>query len=106
MNAPADVVGNGIGHEYLFRLYVTGNSPRSTLAIQNATRLLKEFLPEKFDLEIIDIYRDPDAAVGAQIIAIPTLVKIRPGTTRRVIGDLSDADKVISALMLITSAID
>jgi circadian clock protein KaiB len=83
---------------YLFRLYVTGNSPRSTLAIKNAKRLLDQFLEGQFDLEIIDIYLQPETAVSAQIVAVPTLVKVSPGSVRRVIGDLSDPARVVAAL--------
>jgi circadian clock protein KaiB len=88
------------GRKFVFRLYVTGNSQRSTLAIENAMRIFERTLAGNFTLEIVDIYLQPDAAVIAQIVAIPTLVKVLPGATRRVIGDLSDSGKVLAALEL------
>jgi circadian clock protein KaiB len=98
MSSSAPVENGQSSRKFVFRLYVTGNSPRSTLAIQNATRLLKRSLAGDFDLEIIDIYLHPDAAVLAQIVAVPTLIKVLPGSARRVIGDLSDTGRVLAAL--------
>jgi circadian clock protein KaiB len=82
----------------VLRLYVTGNTLRSTRAVDNARRLLETHAAGRFELEVIDIYLHPEAAVAAQIIAAPTLVKLRPGPLRRVIGDLSDSNKVLAAL--------
>jgi circadian clock protein KaiB len=82
----------------VLRLYVTGNTTRSTRAVDNARRLLETHAAGRFELEVIDIYLHPEAAIAAQIIAAPTLVKLRPGPSRRVIGDLSDSNKVLAAL--------
>jgi len=82
----------------VLRLYVTGNTMRSTRAVDNARRLLETYAAGRFELEVIDIYLHPEAAIAAQIIAAPTLVKLRPGPSRRVIGDLSDANKVLALL--------
>jgi len=82
----------------VLRLYVTGNTTRSTRAVDNARRLLETHASGRFELEVIDIYLHPEAAIAAQIIAAPTLVKLRPGPSRRVIGDLSDSNKVLAAL--------
>lgn len=87
----------------VLRLYVTGNTLRSTRAVDNARRLLESHAPGRFELEVIDIYLHPEAAIAAQIIAAPTLVKLRPGPLRRVIGDLSDSAKVLAALGVIVS---
>ena len=87
----------------LLRLYVTGNTLRSTRAVDNARRLLETHAAGRFELEVIDIYLHPEAAVAAQIIAAPTLVKLRPGPLRRVIGDLSDSNKVLAALGVMVS---
>ena len=87
----------------VLRLYVTGNTLRSTRAVDNARRLLETHAAGRFELEVIDIYLHPEAAVAAQIIAAPTLVKLRPGPLRRVIGDLSDSAKVLAALGVIVS---
>jgi circadian clock protein KaiB len=84
----------------VLRLYVTGNTHRSTRAVENARRLLQMYAAGRFELEVIDIYLHPEAAIAAQIIAAPTLVKTHPGPLRRVIGDLSDSSKVLAALGL------
>jgi len=87
----------------VLRLYVTGNTLRSTRAVDNARRLLETHATGRFELEVIDIYLHPEAAIAAQIIAAPTLVKLRPGPLRRVIGDLSDSSKVLAALGVMVS---
>jgi circadian clock protein KaiB len=87
----------------VLRLYVTGNTTRSTRAVDNVRRLLETYAAGRFELEVIDIYLHPEAAIAAQIIAAPTLVKLRPGPLRRVIGDLSDSNKVLAALGVMVS---
>jgi circadian clock protein KaiB len=88
------------GH-YVLKLYVTGTSPRSTQAIENIHHLCEEYLAGRYDLEIIDIYQQPGEAVEQQIIAAPTLVKSEPRPPKRLIGDLSDRDKVLVGLNLV-----
>jgi circadian clock protein KaiB len=84
------------GHEYILRLYVTGSTPRSLKAIQNLKRFCEEhFAEEDYDLEVIDIYNNPDAARDAQIIAAPTLIKRLPAPLRRFVGDLSNKRKLL-----------
>jgi len=85
---------------YELRLYVSGTSPRSGHAIANVRSLCDEFLAGRYDLEVIDIYQQPDAAANEQIIAAPTLIKITPTPARRFIGDLSDRHKVLVGLNL------
>jgi len=84
--------------EYILRLYVTGSSPRSLRAISNLKRLCEEYLHDDYELQVIDIYKDPDAAREAQIIAAPTLVKRLPAPLRRFIGDLSNKQKLLIGL--------
>jgi circadian clock protein KaiB len=91
------------GH-YVLKLYVTGTSPRSTQAIENIHHLCEEYLAGRYDLEVIDIYQQPGEAVEQQIIAAPTLVKSEPSPPRRLIGDLSDRDKVLVGLNLAGTA--
>jgi circadian clock protein KaiB len=88
------------GGHYVLKLYVSGISPRSTQAIANIHRLCEEFLAGRNDLEIIDIYQQPGEAAQQQIIAAPTLVKSEPSPPKRLIGDLSDRDKVLVGLNL------
>ena len=85
---------------YVLRLYVTGTTPRSTRAIENMHEICEQHLQGRFDLEVIDIYQNPEASREAQIIAAPTLVKMLPEPLRRVIGDLSDHEKVLAGLNL------
>ena len=84
--------------KYIFRLYVSGSSTRSLRAIYNLRKLCEEYLQDDYDLEVIDIYKNPDAARKEQIIAAPTLVKQLPQPLRRFIGDLSNTKKLLLAL--------
>lgn len=88
------------GERYVLRLYVTGLTPRSTQAIANLRAVCEEHLAGRYDLEIIDIYQQPELAKGAQLIAVPTLVKELPLPVRRLIGDLSDKERVLVGLNL------
>ncbi|MFL6305094.1 MAG: circadian clock KaiB family protein [Candidatus Sulfotelmatobacter sp.] len=85
---------------YVLRLYVTGQTPRSVLAIQNMQKICKEHLSERYTLEVIDIYLHPEACQQQQIIAAPTLIKVLPHPLRRIIGDLSNTEKVLVGLDL------
>jgi circadian clock protein KaiB len=85
---------------YQLRLFVTGTTTRSTQAITNIRALCEEFLTGRYDLEVIDIYQQPGQAVNRQIIAAPTLVKERPAPLKRLVGNLSDREKVIMGLNL------
>jgi circadian clock protein KaiB len=86
--------------KYILRLYVTGSSTRSLRAITNLKKLCEEYLPNNYDLEVIDIYKNPTAAREEQIIAAPTLIKSLPQPLRRFVGDLSDTQKLLVGLEL------
>lgn len=88
---------------YVLRLYITGSTPRSARAIENMRRICEEHLAGRYDLEVIDIYQRPEAAREFQLIAAPTLVRLLPEPLRRIIGDLSDRDKVLQGLDLLPS---
>ena len=83
---------------YILRLYITGMTPNSRRAVENINKICEEYLKGRYDLEVIDIYQQPDQAVDGQIIAAPTLVKCAPHPTRRLIGDLSNLPKVLLGL--------
>jgi circadian clock protein KaiB len=83
---------------YVLRLYVAGTTARSMVAINNLRNICDKHLQNLYDLEIIDIYQHPEIAGKAQIIAAPTLVKLAPGPVCRVIGDLSNEEKVLFVL--------
>jgi circadian clock protein KaiB len=87
--------------EYVLRLYVSGQTPRSVLAIENMRRICAEHISERYTLEIIDIYLHPEACQKEQIIAVPTLLKVLPHPLRRIIGDLSNTEKVLIGLNLV-----
>jgi circadian clock protein KaiB len=85
---------------YVLRLYVTGLTPRSTRAIANLGSLCEEYLAGRHELEVIDLYQQPELAQGAQLVAAPTLVKELPLPVHRLIGDLSDQQRVLVGLGL------
>lgn len=86
--------------KYLLKLYVTGTSSRAEQAIENLRRICAEDLAGEYVLEIIDVAQHPEAAERDKVLATPTLIKQLPPPLRRVIGDLSDRDKVILGLEL------
>lgn len=83
------------------RLYVAGQSPKSLKALANLRRLCEENLPTRYEIEVIDLLEHPLLAAGDEIMAIPTLVRRLPEPMRKVIGDLSDAERVIVGLQLL-----
>jgi circadian clock protein KaiB len=85
---------------YVLRLYVTGQTPRSLQSVENLQRLCEKHLPGRFTLEVIDIYQQPALAAEGQIIAAPTLIKAMPLPLRRLVGDFSDANRVVLGLDL------
>lgn len=88
------------GERFVLRLFVTGTTVRSQHAIANMRRICKEYLDKRYDLEVIDIYQEPEKTREFQIVATPTLVKILPEPLRRIIGDLSNEEKVLAGLNL------
>lgn len=86
--------------KYVLRLYITGMTPNSKRAVENVKKICEEYLQGKYELEIIDIYQEPALAEGAQIIAAPTLVKNLPFPLRKLIGDMSNTNKVLAGLDL------
>ena len=82
------------------RLYVSGCTPKSARAIADFQRLCQKHLPGRCDVEIIDIYQQPDRAVEAQIVAVPTLIKSSPRSLRRLIGSLAETATVLESLGL------
>jgi circadian clock protein KaiB len=86
--------------KYVLRLYVTGLTPRSTRAIGTVRSVCEEHLAGQYDLEIIDVYQQPDRSTEDQIVAIPTLVKCSPQPQRLIIGDMSDRNRLLLGLGL------
>lgn len=83
---------------YILKLYVTGKTPRTERAVANLRRICNEDLRGKYELQIIDVLENPQLAEDEKILATPTLIKRLPPPLRRVIGDLSDKEKVLLGL--------
>jgi circadian clock protein KaiB len=95
------IVAHWAGPEvWCLRLYVAGQSPKSLRAFANLTRLCDEYLDERYEIEIVDLVENPQLAGGDEIVAIPTVVRRLPGPMRKIIGDLSDEDRVLVGLSL------
>jgi circadian clock protein KaiB len=82
------------------RLYVAGQTPKSVKAFANLKRICEEHLEGRYTIEVIDLLKNPKLAQGDQILAIPTLVRKLPEPMRKIIGDLSDTDRVLVGLDL------
>jgi len=91
--------------EYVLHLFITGATPNSTRAVRNIKEICEQHLKGRYELLIIDIYQQPDLAGQEQIIAAPTLIKKWPLPLRRLIGDLSEREQVLTALGLSPSTL-
>ena len=85
---------------YELRLYLAGHSPKSVRAVENLRRACEEHLAGRYRIELVDLLEDPQLARGDEIIAVPTLVRKLPQPVRRIIGDLSDTEKLLVGLQL------
>lgn len=86
--------------KYVLRLYVSGSTSKSALAVENIKRICEQYLKNRYDLKVIDIYQQPNLAREEQIVAVPTLIKRSPPPLRRLFGDMSDLKKVLLGLDL------
>jgi circadian clock protein KaiB len=84
--------------KYQLRLYIAGNTPKSIAALKNLKLYCEEHLCDEYEIEVIDLLINPQLAEGDQILAIPTLVKKVPEPVRKIIGDLSNKEKVLVGL--------
>jgi circadian clock protein KaiB len=89
---------------YSLRLYVTGGTLSSLRAIARVREVCEEFLPGRYQLQVIDIYQQPALAGGDQITVAPTLVRRAPGPLRKLIGDLSNRERILAGLELQAAA--
>jgi len=85
---------------WLLRLYVAGQTPKSLLAFANLEKICKEHLAGKYEIEVIDLLKNPQLAKGDQILAMPTLVRKLPEPVKKIVGDLSNTVKVLVGLDL------
>jgi circadian clock protein KaiB len=86
--------------EWELRLYVAGQSKKSLVALQNLRRICDQHLAGKYEIEVIDLLKNPQLAAGDQILAIPTLVRKLPEPMKKIIGDLSNAERALVGLDL------
>ena len=89
---------------FKFRLYVAGDAPNSAQALANLTALCRAQLPDRHEIEIVDVFREPERALADRIFMTPTLLKLAPSPARRVVGTLSQTQPVLQALGLETIA--
>jgi len=99
------VIGHAFGRSeaiderrYLLRLCVTGTTPLSARAIVNIRKICEEHLQGRYDLEVVDISKEPAVAANEQIVAAPTLIKKLPLPLRRFIGDMSQTERILAGL--------
>ena len=93
--APADGLDPG---RWNLRLYIAGQTPRSMTAFQNLKNICEEYLKGQYHIEVVDLMENPTLARGDQILAIPTLVRKLPQPIRKIIGDLSNTERVLVGL--------
>jgi circadian clock protein KaiB len=89
-----------LSEKYVLRLYVSGSTLKSARAVENIKRICEQHLKNRYDLQVFDIYQQPNLARDEQIVAVPTLIKRFPHPVRRLVGDLSNLKKVLFALDL------
>ncbi len=87
---------------FKFRIYIAGDTPNSLLALANLTTLCQKYLPERYGIEIVDVFREPLRALADGILMTPTLFKLEPSPRQRVIGTLSQTQLVLQILGLPT----
>ncbi|MHB9131246.1 MAG: circadian clock KaiB family protein [Armatimonadota bacterium] len=100
LQAFEQAVAQGDNERYRLRLYVTGATPKSSMAIANTRRICETYLSARYELEVIDIYQQPPVVADEPIFAAPTLVKLWPLPLKRLIGDMSNLEKVLRGLGL------
>jgi circadian clock protein KaiB len=86
---------------FLLRLYVAGQTPKSMTAFANLKNICEEHLAGRYEIEVVDLLKNPTLASGDQILAIPTLVRKLPEPVRKIIGDLSNTERVLIGLDLL-----
>ena len=100
VNNDNDEPDSGDANKWNLRLYVAGQTPKSIAAFSNLKRVCEEHLRGKYDIEVVDLMKNPQLAEGDQIVAIPTLVRKLPEPVRKIIGDLSNTERVLVGLQL------
>jgi circadian clock protein KaiB len=86
---------------YVLRLYVAGQTPKSMTALANLKKICEEYLEGRYQIQVVDLLKNPQLASGDQILAVPTLVRRLPEPIRKIIGDLSNTERVLIGLDLV-----
>ena len=94
-------IDEGKDIKYVLRLYITGMTPRSEEAIRNIKRICEEELKGRYELEVIDVYQQPELAKKEQILAAPTLIRELPLPIRKLVGNMSNKEKVVVGLEIL-----
>ena len=100
MNDTTETIQQETEEKYILRLYVAGQTPKSIAAFNNLKKICEEYLSSKYRIEVIDLLQNPQLAKGDQILAIPTLVRKLPPPLKKIIGDLSNTERVLVGLDL------
>jgi circadian clock protein KaiB len=87
--------------KYLLKLYITGQTPNSIRAMENLKRICEEELKDQYEIKVIDVLKEPQLAEDDKIIATPTLIKALPAPIGKIIGNLSDKEKVLLGLDMV-----
>lgn len=90
----------GTKHKFHLKLYVAGQTPKSIRAMDNLKKICEEHIKEGYNIEIIDLVKNPQLAKGDEIFAVPTLVRQLPRPIRKIIGDLSNTEKALVGLQI------
>ncbi len=98
MNSSSQPASSPAEESWSLRLYIAGQTPKSVTALANLKRLCEQHLPNRYSIEVIDLMRNPQLARQDQILAIPTLVRSLPAPLKKIIGDLSNKEKVLMGL--------
>jgi circadian clock protein KaiB len=98
VNDSETIIVNADAKKWNLRLYVAGQTPKSIVALANLKRICDEHMNGRYSIEVIDLMENPQLAQRDQIVAIPTLVRELPSPLKRIIGDLSNTDRVLVGL--------
>lgn len=90
---------------FRFRLFVAGDAPNSVLALANLTALCSAYLPERYEIEVVDVFKEPERALADGIFMTPTLLKLTPSPARSIIGTLSQMPPLLQALGIAAAAV-
>ena len=105
MQQPISSTNGGEARDFVLRLYVAGQTPKCMRAFSNLKKICEQYLTDRYRIEMIDLLDDPGLARGDQILAVPTLVRRMPEPVKKIIGDLSNTQRVLAGLDVVAEAI-